>query len=57
MTIVAIGFKKSGENLVMYDVLLTRYDDIVYGFPATGLKYLEYISSLRIMHNNNNSRA
>jgi hypothetical protein len=50
---VAIGLQKpfaqleSGMNLVMHDV---------YCFAKMmlfiGLKYLEYISSIRIMHNN-----
>ncbi len=44
---VAIGLRKhyarseSGSNLVMYDVLFTRYDDVVYGIEIPG-KYLEY---------------
>ncbi len=29
--------------------LLTRYDDVVYGFPVTESKYLENISSIRII--------
>ncbi len=53
---VAIGLQKpsakseSGTNLVMYDV---------YGLAMmmlfTGLNFLEYISSITIMHNDNNS--
>ncbi len=51
MTILAIGLQKPH---VSYDVwcLLTHYDDVVYRTEIPG-----YISSIRIMHNDNNNQT
>jgi hypothetical protein len=58
VTIVAIGLQKhyakseSGTNLVMYDVFL-----LATKMLFMGSKYLEYISSVTVMHNDNNNRT
>ncbi len=50
---------KAGSRHKSCDVccLLTRYVDFVYGFTSTGWKYLEYIFSLRTMHNHDDNRT
>jgi hypothetical protein len=52
-TLYEVGIRRKSCDVWCF---MTPYVDVDYGFPVAWSKYLEYISSIRIMHNNNNRK-
>jgi hypothetical protein len=61
MIIIAIGLRNPLLNwnqvqIVYCKIFIGLLDDVVTGYWWTGLKYLEYLSSIRIIHYDMNNQ-